>query len=406
MYMRNTLRIVLALAIALASYIAPAVVSLHGLSAYVVPAALWISIFFVLYPFVKGYPAPYAEESMDSVPMLLLLSVMSSILLSLIFGFGINVNVVIPGLGLLNAIRSLPYALGLTTLIVAVLILPQRSASARILEIALIAMLVVMQAPLGKYLALLDLGVDAVFRFSVGRVLPAIALSLLFLKIGKLGGFRPLLIMVLGTQLIQQLMPVVPTAPWFAKSMASIAVPMTQYVMYLDYIGMLKEPRVKRYGVAALRSRIMKVLLIVFAILVMVSMVMGLRAFVVVSGSMVPMLHRGDIVIVSRVSPDEVRVGDVIAFIGSGALITHRVVGVVNSEEGIEFVTKGDANNAPDPEPVKPGNVVGRVAFVIPFVGLPLVFLATVLGSYVNALMFVTVVSILYYFALLTRFER
>ncbi len=134
MCMHNALKVVLALVIATASYVVPAIVSLHGLSTYIVLAILWTAIFSALYPFVKGYPAPYAEESVDSVPLLLLLSVMGSILLALVFGFGININVAIPSLGLLNVVRSIPYALGVSALIVSILILPRRCSSMRILE--------------------------------------------------------------------------------------------------------------------------------------------------------------------------------------------------------------------------------------------------------------------------------
>lgn len=84
---------------------------------------------------------------------------------------------------------------------------------------------------------------------------------------------------------------------------------------------------------------------------------------VVKSGSMEPVLVRGDIIIMERIDPEMVRVGpvdgDVIIFYkpGTKTLIVHRAVGRV--ENG--FITKGDANPGIDYfSPIPPENVVGR----------------------------------------------
>ncbi|BAA29679.1 signal peptidase I [Pyrococcus horikoshii] len=75
---------------------------------------------------------------------------------------------------------------------------------------------------------------------------------------------------------------------------------------------------------------------------------------VVVSGSMEPVFHRGDVVLLEGVRPEEVRVGDVIVYrsIISRYPIIHRVRGIkyiyINGKRELCFITWGDHNPVPD----------------------------------------------------------
>jgi len=90
----------------------------------------------------------------------------------------------------------------------------------------------------------------------------------------------------------------------------------------------------------------------------------------VISGSMRPTLDVGDVVIIAKVSADTVKPGDIIQFReAEGVTTVHRVVEVREIEGKRVFITQGDANRAPDPDPVLTDNVVGKVIFNIPKVG-------------------------------------
>ena len=78
---------------------------------------------------------------------------------------------------------------------------------------------------------------------------------------------------------------------------------------------------------------------------------MGYRAVFMTTGSMRPAIAPGDLVILRPVDPASIHLGDVITFqapIGSHELVTHRVVAVTSSAQGITFRTKGDANQVAD----------------------------------------------------------
>ena len=109
-----------------------------------------------------------------------------------------------------------------------------------------------------------------------------------------------------------------------------------------------------------------------------VPLVFGHHMFVVLSGSMQPAFGPGSVVFVRPVDPDTIEKGDIITFGGTlgGNPTTHRVVDIEKGES-LNFVTRGDANNADDPNPVPATSVVGRVAGSIPLIG----YLLSLFGS-------------------------
>lgn len=103
-----------------------------------------------------------------------------------------------------------------------------------------------------------------------------------------------------------------------------------------------------------------------------------LSILAVTSGSMVPVMHAGDAVIVRRADDTTrgaLRPGAVVTFRTADGqhLVTHRIVSLINHADGrVEFVTKGDANADPDASPVERADVVGTIGLVVPFGGYAL----------------------------------
>lgn len=91
----------------------------------------------------------------------------------------------------------------------------------------------------------------------------------------------------------------------------------------------------------------------------------------ILGGSMEPAIKTGAMIAIGKVAPEEVQVGDIIGFRveGMDTPVCHRVIEIVETEEGIGFLTKGDANESPDTWVVKPENLIGRVVFHLSWLG-------------------------------------
>ena len=107
------------------------------------------------------------------------------------------------------------------------------------------------------------------------------------------------------------------------------------------------------------------------------------ESYVVTSDSMSPEIEGGDVVIVTERSPDQIEAGDVITFAPPGdddRRTTHRVVEVQEEDGERQFVTQGDANDNPDPQPVPSDRVIGEVTLTIPYFGRFVAFAQTTIG--------------------------
>ena len=122
----------------------------------------------------------------------------------------------------------------------------------------------------------------------------------------------------------------------------------------------------------------------VFILIAMLAgFVMGLfkyQPIAVLSGSMSPTFNRGDAVVINKLNTrekDELKKGDIIQFVSGTKYVVHRIVEITNDEYGNKlFVTKGDHNNTRDAEKVSMENVIGKVSFVVPYIGYPSVWLS------------------------------
>jgi len=113
--------------------------------------------------------------------------------------------------------------------------------------------------------------------------------------------------------------------------------------------------------------------------------------YTIISPSMTPNIKVYDVVVVKTTDTSALQVGDVISFYSNnvyfdGKPITHRIVEKYNTEEGISYITKGDANAVVDNEYVYEQNIVGKVIFKIPALGRVQFFLASQGGWFIAIL--------------------
>ena len=101
----------------------------------------------------------------------------------------------------------------------------------------------------------------------------------------------------------------------------------------------------------------------------------------VLSGSMEPEIKTGSIIVVKPTG--QYRIGDIITFNSAESdipSITHRIVEMKVIGGAPVYITKGDANNAPDTREIKEIDIVGKVLVDIPYIGFVVDFARKPLG--------------------------
>ncbi|MFH1255431.1 MAG: signal peptidase I [bacterium] len=140
--------------------------------------------------------------------------------------------------------------------------------------------------------------------------------------------------------------------------------------------------KIKKYldsGFYRLFARIY--MIFVFLVIIFSANIFGpWHSFTNKSDSMNPAIDRGSLTIVK--SFPKYNIGDVISYYakndGQEEIITHRVMDI----GGNVYTTKGDANDVADRELVKPRLIIGKVVFVIPYLGHAIAFAKSLIGTW------------------------
>jgi len=202
-------------------------------------------------------------------------------------------------------------------------------------------------------------------------ILPLLTENLLATLLALLGGFRASIAYRGILLAFWWFSPILPDLPWTFSGLIGTTVPIFGMIaLYSVYSvksgrGRIRKQAKEGFPAGWIVTSVIAVAIIWFSV--------GLFPFhpsLIASGSMRPMLDTGDIGIIAKVPTDTIKVGDVIQFRTEADIeIIHRVIEIQETETAKYFITKGDANDTPDIDPVKPEYVEGRLVFTIPKIG-------------------------------------
>lgn len=105
---------------------------------------------------------------------------------------------------------------------------------------------------------------------------------------------------------------------------------------------------------------------------------------IVLTDSMYPQIHSGDLILCRTAQETEIAVGDVIAFFDPArngtSVVTHRVIEVTEQDGAPAWRTQGDANNTADSALVPASKLVGVYRYRIAGAGNVAMFMQTTQG--------------------------
>ncbi len=212
------------------------------------------------------------------------------------------------------------------------------------------------------------------FYFASITVLPCIAENLLCSYLAYNFGLDTTLLYVLPYSLYVYLLPYLPELGNYVKSVVFIMLP---FLVYLFTIRIVRYQNKEKVSLNQKTRNLFVIPIITFlaVLAILVSGLLRYKLIAIASDSMSPVFSRGDGIIYENIKYIEnVEVGDILVFYNSGRIITHRVLGIVDSPNGRIYKTKGDNNNVKDDFDVKEKDSIGVVKYVIKYVGFPTVW--------------------------------
>jgi signal peptidase len=110
---------------------------------------------------------------------------------------------------------------------------------------------------------------------------------------------------------------------------------------------------------------------------------------VVTSGSMIPTLERGDLLVLQGRAEEDIAIGDIVVYTAPGydAPIVHRVVRIEEVDGEIRYFTQGDNNDYVDSGYRTYKDIVGVQVLRIPYLGHVSLFLKTTTGTVIAVIL-------------------
>jgi signal peptidase I len=385
----------LAISLVVFNYLTPWLLKPSGMSAYMLPSVTWLLVFSLLYREVWS-DRGFTKRLMWLMPFAVALRVGIDIGTGVIVGFGGNILSRDGYLILTNMLTVIPYILGLESFR---FYLIKRTGKTWVNVLLIATLITGLSFPPIRYLTLTSLNRSV--NFILRRFIPDLATNTFITQVAVWGGVKPAVLYSTLTNTYIYITPILPNTPWYLEPLISLVIPLSQLVLIGSFINIrsFETPKWRKPNKLA---KGFTAALVAVAVVMLLIIAMGGRFMTVVSGSMEPGIRVGDIAIVYP--SNNLSVGDVIAFRGPQSPVLHRIISITSGSNGTVIQTKGDANTAPDPFTIPSSAVIGKLIYVIPLLGLPIVYGTEVLGGFLNfATSLVILIFFLQFFTLSNR---
>lgn len=338
---------------------------------YTIKPLIWATVILMVYFFPRMKPAGRIRLNGDLRWWAGCLAVAYILLMlggGLIYGFGKSPYDLSPK-GILKNIFIFFIPLVSKELIRAYLINSIKGKRIAITITILAILYTVIGAPLNKIMALKS-WLEAL-EYVGESILPELSKNIIAGNLVYLGGAYTSIIYLGLIQGFYWLSPILPDLNWIAKAVIGVLCPIFS-LMFIEYFYSSRlRLRKKTYEEKENPLGWIATISFSLAVIWFAAGVFPVYPSVIVTGSMIPMVYPGDVVIVRKIEGKDAKLGDVIQYKSDNIFIFHRVIDISEEKNQLKFQAKGDNNSRPDSELVDPGLIKGKVIKVIPKIGWP-----------------------------------
>lgn len=215
------------------------------------------------------------------------------------------------------------------------------------------------------------------FIFFALTLLPAISSNIVCSYLTYKVGYKPNILYLLVINLYQYLLPLVPNPNEYLASLVNFLLPILLGFKLSSFFNLTMDEEIERdYNKKGIISLIIPTILVIILVY-FTSGYFHYYAVAIASGSMEKVISKGDIVVIEKLDAEyeKLKEGQIIAYTYNGVLVVHRIVRIIKQDGQYYVYTKGDANPNEDNYVVEQDTIMGTVKAVVPYLGLPTVWL-------------------------------
>lgn len=225
---------------------------------------------------------------------------------------------------------------------------------------------------------------EDIFKYICSTILPLIATNFLYTYISLYSTYIITLTLSLLEKLPLLLLPLFISSNWFLLGSISLIKIITLYIIF-KYLFLSKKNKIfkKKKTIFA----ILEYAFTLFFVTCLVCFMIGkfkYEPIAILSNSMSPTYERGDIIIIEKKDLKELEnlpINTIIAYTYYDKIVAHRIISIVNKENKIQYITKGDKNNIEDLKSVPIDKIKGIYKFHIKYIGFPSIWLKECLNN-------------------------
>ncbi len=334
-----------------------------------------LTVFWILLCFLSLIMLKYPKDNSlykRNANKMVIISIMATLLVSYLLGFFV-------GFGRNGYITSFSFLFKSMTPVLLIKICREviryvtaKNSTFKKLPIVIITILFIIIEIISAYIPLID--AEHAFYFICITVLPCIAENILCSYLAYNFGLDTTLLYVVPYTIYPFVLPYIPALGNYINSVLFILLP---FMLYMLTIKIVRYQNKEKVSLKQSTKNLFTIPIIVFlaTLAILVSGFLRYKLIAIATDSMNPVFYRGDGIIYENIKyVDRVEVGDILVFMNSGKIITHRVLGIIESPDGKIYKTKGDNNPTYDSFDVEEKDGIGVVKYVVKYVGFPTVW--------------------------------
>ena len=212
------------------------------------------------------------------------------------------------------------------------------------------------------------------FIFVALHLIPAICNNIVATYISSNLGYKQNLMWLLVIKMYYYILPIVPNYNDYILSIIRIVFPL---IIGYRIFNFFEKDTIRKKDVNEKNNSYLYTIPTIILVAVLVYFSSGYfryQTFAIGSGSMLPVIKVGDVVIVDKKS--KASVGDVVAYNYNNVVVVHRIVDIQKVDNEFYYYSKGDANESKDNYVIYENMIIGVVDLTLPYIGTPAVWLS------------------------------